>query len=252
MTTQSDAYEPPIVQGVLSAAVAIGGLVLAGVGLVLLAWPPEWLTGWGRLATIPAIAYGLLLALRFTRFDRHVATTVATLQMDCEDYEVEVGRLEGLVKAKDDVIAEHVDTIGWLRERLANPNKTLTITDRNGARMIPLYERNDVWRHAMELVRSAGGDFGKLAGHERLGRTQDEQTEALKMLKYVGVAAPRGTIWRLTVVQQHAVDLLNSFALEKAATPPPMVLPPMVRLDVNPDATSYLEPDASGFESGEG
>lgn len=202
-STQSETYEPPIVQGIASAAVAIGGLMLAGVSLVLFLAPPEWLTGWLRIALLPFIPFGWLLAIRFTRHDRQIAAKVATLQMDCEDYEVEVGRLETQVTAlTEDVI--------HLRGLLANPVKSITITDRDGSRTVPMQERNQAWQDALALVRTADGDFGRLVGADKRGVSQQQQAAALRILEDAKVAVPRGTIYRLTMSRQQALDTLNS------------------------------------------
>lgn len=248
MTTETRSLEPPIAQGIVSAVVAIVGLVAAAVSLIAIVFAP-WLTGWLRLAPLPVVFLGLLLFLRFTRDDRNIMGRIVNLELDCVDYEMELQHAEVLLEAKDDLIADHVETVEFLRDLLANPVQTLKVRDRNGERIIPKHERNITWRYAMELVSLADGDHGKLPGHERTGRTQNEQTAALKLLKHVGVAMPKGTIWRLTVTRQAAIDLLNSFAAEVNANPSPDTPPATPPDDQQQDSTSYLDGESSGFAS---
>ena len=244
MTTETrTSYEPPPALGVITAAIAISGAVLAAVSLIAMVMPPVWLTGANRLLPLPLVAFGWLLFVRFTRDDRNIAGTIADLNLDIEDALDEIERLEQITG----IISEHVETIEFLRELLSKPSKTLTINDRDGQRIVPMYERDDTWRRAMAIVRSALEDFGKLRGHDVLGHTQDEQTSALKLLKHLGIAAPRGTIWRLTVSRQQAADQLNAFAIEgnRRSTPPDSP-----RQDANPEDFTSRQEVASGFASG--
>jgi hypothetical protein len=218
----------------------------ATASLIFFFLPPDWLNGWYRLVPLAPAAFGTLLAIRFTRDDRNVAGRIAGLEIACVDYERELQKAELLLEAKDDLISDHVETVEFLRDLLNKPSETLTITDRNGNRIVPKHERDDTWRRAMVIVRSAQEDFGKFRGHDVLGHTQDEQTAALKMLKHLGVAASKGTIWRLTVSRQKAIDLLNAFAVEANANPSPAPEKP----DAHPDDSASRQEVESGLGSG--
>lgn len=229
-------YEPPIGTGTLSAAVAVAGVVLAVVSLIAIAFPPFWLYGWWRFAPLALVLFGALLALRFTRDDRNIAGTIARLEMDCTDYEVELLRSEDQIADMDDTIIDLRGQVNHLQALLANPSSTITITDRGGVRTEPLHARNGAWANAVALVRMSA-NFGQLPGREKSNMTQESQAAAIKVLTTAKIIMQSGNINRLTVPVAKAIDVLNWLA---PATPP---------ADATLDASTSRQEVASSVKS---
>jgi hypothetical protein len=221
LTTERTTYEPPLVTGILSAIVAIAGIVIAAVSLILFAQPPTWLTGWYRLAPLATLALGVLLALRYTRDDRDVAGRIANLEMDCADYELELVVLETRLEERNVIITGLRDDVSHLKNLLANPLRSITITDRSGTRTEPLHARNLAWTNAVALVRMTD-DFGILPGREPARLTRESQAEAIQVLQMAKVITTNGNLNRLTVPVGKAIDALNWLAPD--TTPPAVVL----------------------------
>ena len=210
-------YEPPIVAGTLSAAVAVAGVVLGAVSLIAVAFPPAWLPGWYRFAPLAFALFGVLLALRFTRDDRDIGGRIARLEMDCVDYEIELLAAEVLLEERDEEIATLTDDVAHYRGLIKDPPQYLTINDKNGRRIVPLYDRDQTWNDALRLV-ALTDDYGIVAGRDKSGLGREAQAAAVELLGQAKVIRTNGNISRLTVTRQAATDTLHHMA---PATPPP-------------------------------
>jgi len=233
-------YEPPIVAGTLSAAVAVAGVVLGAVSLIAVAFPPAWLPGWYRFAPLAFVLFGALLALRFTRDDRDIGGRIARLEMDCIDYEVELLAAEVLLEERDVTIGELTDERNhYLSLLKVNPKSTIFVGDRTGTRTIPVHSRNQSWADAVTLLRLTS-DYGLVPGREKSGLSQDGQSGAISVLLDAKLITQSGNFNRLTCPTQNALDVLNWYAPDTSPAPN------------NLDASSSRQEVASSFVSSAG
>ena len=238
VTPTRTSYEPDPALGTITAAIAVGGGVIAAVSLIAIWF--GWFPGWYRFAPLPLVAFGWLLAIRFTRDDRDIAGRIARLEMDCIDYETELLAAEVLLEERDATI---VDLTGERDHYLAmlkvNTKGTIFVGDRSGTRTIPIHSRNQSWSDAVTLLRLTA-DYGLVPGREKSGLSQDGQSGAISVLLDAKLITQSGNFNRLTCPTQNALDVLNWYAPDTSPAPN------------NLDASSSRQEVASSFVSSAG
>ncbi len=215
VTPARTSYEPDPALGTITAAIAVGGGVIAAVSLIAIWF--GWFPGWYRFAPLPLVAFGWLLAIRFTRDDRDIAGKIATLHTDCADYELELQRAEVTLEKRDEEIAALTGDVAHYRGLIKDPPQYLTINDKNGKRIVPLYDRDQTWNDTLRLI-ALTDDYGIVAGRDKSGLGREAQAAAVELLGQAKVIRTNGNISRLTVTRQAATDTLHHMA---PATPPP-------------------------------
>ncbi len=210
VTPTRTSYEPDPALGTITAAIAVGGGVIAAVSLIAIWF--GWFPGWYRFAPFPLVAFGWLLAIRFTRDDHNIAGRIAGLEMDCVDYEADLQRVELVLETRDTTITKLQGDVSHLQGLLANPQRSITISDRSGTRTEPLHARDTNWHNAMHLVRITLEDYGIVPGREKSGLQREAQADAISVLNTAKIIATNGNINRLTVPLDKAIDVLNWLA----------------------------------------